>query len=670
MPETGRLLIRPSPLLDESFMGYVLRLTESNWLDTPSWILQKAGIRSYLRSTLSFAFDDSLRLSSLTTLTDVEERDLKALLYSPVFTQQRRMGDYRVLGASVPQYMIRLRYPKVCTLCLRDARYARKIWDLSPVTACPTHRCLLLDECPACRKRLSWCRRKVSCCRCEFDWRECPPLPVDDSELKVVRRIHLLCKQSIPRTYKASSEIKNPLSELQLRHFLSAVFFIASQFKGRIDTKGKHLAPSIRNAELHTLLCKAWSVFEDWPHNYFSFLEWRREQVAGSQAVHGLRKDFAEYKSALYKQLGAKSLDFMRRAFEEYLTTKWGGGYTAHLKRLKGVGHQDVRYASRREAKELLKIGVVSVDKLISAGRLKAIVRHQGRSRLILIERHSLLAFKLELDHSLYLKQVEGRLGLSHKRVLELVDHRLLNPLRGPTVDGCSDWRFSREEVNGLLCSVKEKVKPSVSVAPKDLMSLLMALRRLGRVNVGLGQFVRSILDDEITPCEESETTGLASFLFSKRQVADYAGKQRRSQLGEVFTATEAAKHLGVTRDVIYFLTRRGILPSQDRTGEHYPNLLISKGNLEYFEAAYFLPAKAAAHLDTVSVHLTKLLITRGVQPISGPKVDGGRQYVFRRADLGRIDTTDLVSTERVQSSDFEGEHSQRLLPPITICSA
>jgi hypothetical protein len=190
------------------------------------------------------------------------------------------------LGAQVPQYMVRLRYPKVCPLCLRTKQYARKIWDLSPVTACPIHRCLLLDECPACRKRISWCRRKVSCCRCEFDWREYSSPPVEGLELNVAGRIHLLCKQPIHRTYKECSEIKNPLPKLDLKHFLSAVFFIASQFKGRIDTKGKHLAPSIRNAELHSLLGKAWSVFEDWPYNYFSFLEWRRTQVAETQAAY------------------------------------------------------------------------------------------------------------------------------------------------------------------------------------------------------------------------------------------------------------------------------------------------------------------------------------------------------------------------------------------------
>ncbi len=227
-------------------------------------------------------------------------------------------------------------------------------------------------------------------------------------------------------------------------------------------------------------------------------------------------------------------------------------------------------------------------------------------------------------------------------------------------MDGCSDWRFSGEDIKGLLRLIKGKLKPSASTAQKDLVCFLMALRRLSRFNLRLGQFVRDILDGVIAPCRESKKPGLASFLFSKRQLADYAGRHRRLQLGEVFNATEAAKYLKVTKDVIYFLVRAGILQSRDRMGGFYSDLLVSKGNLEYFESAYFLTAKVAPQLGTVSVHLTKLLIARGVQPISGPKTDGGRQYVFRKADLGIIDMADLVSTARAQHSNSEERKLQR----------
>jgi len=540
--------------------------------------------------------------------------------------------------------MIRLRYPKICPACLSESAYVRKIWDLAPVTACPIHKCVLLDECPRCMKRISWARHSVSRCRCEYDWREyCSPIVKDASELEIARRIYQLCRLSVSGTQLSRHVDTCPLNALDLKHFLSALFFVASQYAGLIDTKGKHLAPSMRNAELHVLLRKAWSVFGHWPTSYFNFLDWRRTQVVDSQSVRGLRRDFGEYKSALYTQLAAPELNFMRTGFKEYLVKQWDGGYAGQVKRLNDVAHQDRKYVSRREAKDLLKVGVQSIDKFIDIGRLKAIVRSQGSTRLILIEMAGVLEFKHELERSLYLRQVQALLGLSHTRVLELVAYKLLSPLRGPLVDGCGDWRFSGREVNSLLERVKEKVRTGKAGAGIST-SFMMTLRMLARVNVGMCQFVRAILDNEVVPCGESVNQGLASLLFLKEEVSDYARGQRCNQIGKTYSASEAAKLLGVGKDVVYFLVRKGILPSRNRSGERYSDLLISQDGLNEFNSTYTLPAKIASRLGTVSGHLTSLLKTRGIRPVSGPRVDGGQQYVFRNSDLEAVNIDELVS--------------------------
>ena len=525
-----QLLFSSDPHSDESFMGYLLRLAALNHFDTPSWMLQKAHIKSYVRSSLSFAFDSSLNLTSLIRLTGVNASDLKLLPYSAVNTSKKSIGDYLVFGSPVPQYMIRLRYPKICPACLRDSGYARKTWELSPVTVCHIHRCLLLDECPNCNKRMSWCRHRLNCCSCEFDWVEYESPVIKDSEINVTQRIHQLCSRPILLLEGDKLVEANPLYGLHLKQFLSALFFIASQFAGVVDTKGKHLAPSMRNADLHVLLCKAWCVFENWPNNYFDFLNWRRKQVTASTSAYGLRRDFAEYKSALYKQLAMPELEFMRAAFHEYLIKHWDGGYAAHVKRLNGASLHDGKYMSRREAKVSLRVSVQSIDKFITIGRLKAIIRKQGDTRLILIERASLLGFKLKLDQSLYLKQVQGLLGFSHKRVMELVACKLLNPLRGPLTDGCSDWKFSAEEIDNLLNRIKKKIKPQASLTLDSTMSLLMTLRKLNRMNIKMGEFIRDILEGEIVPCGEGDKTGLTSFLFPKSQVVNYLSSKCESR--------------------------------------------------------------------------------------------------------------------------------------------
>jgi hypothetical protein len=251
--------------------------------------------------------------------TGVEECDLKVLLYSAVSANNGAVSEYVINGAAVPRYMIRLRHPKICTACLREKSYVRRIWALAPVTTCPTHKCLLLDECPNCGKRISWTRPNVSYCTCDIDWREYVATPLVDSELRVSRQVHLYCNLQLSKGTVDREPTSNPLFNLKLKDFLSALFFVTSQYAGLMDTKGKHLAPSMRSSKIHILLCNAWSVFENWPNNYFGFLDWRRKQVTSSESARGLQRDFGEYKSALDKQLSSYQLDFLRVAFEKYL---------------------------------------------------------------------------------------------------------------------------------------------------------------------------------------------------------------------------------------------------------------------------------------------------------------------------------------------------------------
>lgn len=69
----------------------------------------------------------------------------------------------------------------------------------------------------------------------------------------------------------------------------------------------------------------------------------------------------------------------------------------------------------------------------------------------------------------------------------------------------------------------------------------------------------------------------------------------------------------------------------------HY-DLRISKNVIDLFNSTYVLPARLAKQFKTTSARLTNLLINRGINPISGPKVDGGKQYVYRRTDIEGID--------------------------------
>ncbi len=153
MNEQGRLLVRAKPEKDESFMGFVLRLTDINTFTSPFWILERLGdYQDALHAGCSFVLGAQMNLVPLSELTGVDEKELESLRYPPVRVNSH-FDEHWFHGSAVSIYMLRMRHPKVCPACLKQANYCRNVWDLAPATVCAIHSCLLLDECPNCQKK-------------------------------------------------------------------------------------------------------------------------------------------------------------------------------------------------------------------------------------------------------------------------------------------------------------------------------------------------------------------------------------------------------------------------------------------------------------------------------------------------------------------------------------
>src|SRR6266851_2141032 len=97
-----RLLLRPKPDKGESFIGYLVRLTELNGYDTPSWILSLCGIDYMeLQWKFTFVFSYSDKLENFAELTENPLSDLTSLLYLPANSRERHgiEGEYNFYKA-------------------------------------------------------------------------------------------------------------------------------------------------------------------------------------------------------------------------------------------------------------------------------------------------------------------------------------------------------------------------------------------------------------------------------------------------------------------------------------------------------------------------------------------------------------------------------------------
>jgi len=285
-----KLLITPKPEKDEGFISYLLRLTEANGYETPSWILSLSGIDYMeLQWKFTFVFSCSEGFKQFTKLTGNALSDLIGLLYLPSPSPRNRAcdGNYNFYGALFNRSIIRPHCPKVCVKCLNESGYCRRVWDCSLVTICPIHECLLLDTCPKCKRRLKAIRNRLSVCVCGCNWNELQPDLRREHEIVVSRRIYQLCGV-LPLDHPSSD--RNPLQSLALQDFVIVLTFIAGVEEEMSWATGRpSKSIKLRNEDLHGYFTKAYQVFERCHITFISFsIRNQRETYVSIHAMENL----------------------------------------------------------------------------------------------------------------------------------------------------------------------------------------------------------------------------------------------------------------------------------------------------------------------------------------------------------------------------------------------
>jgi hypothetical protein len=176
--ETRGLVIRSQPKSDESFFGFLLRLTELNAYPSAGLILKEAHLDSTSFQYNHIWDEHNTKYDRLIQLMRITRNELKELLYTPT----TKRSEVMTLGRSVPYTLIGAPRPKVCPACLEQSPYCRKQWELALFTSCAIHNRMLLQECHVCLRPIRWYRERVCYCPCGADWRQARSASLSESE--------------------------------------------------------------------------------------------------------------------------------------------------------------------------------------------------------------------------------------------------------------------------------------------------------------------------------------------------------------------------------------------------------------------------------------------------------------------------------------------------------
>lgn len=645
-----RLVQTAKPHRDESFVGYLTRLTEVNHYQSPTWILQLADLGKYERKE-ALAFSESQKLMGLSKLTGVNTPQLLELLHRRQGTESHRHVDCKFFGSLVPRSAVQIRPARICSACLGDSGYVRRIWELTIVTTCPRHKCLLVDACPSCRRRLPFLRARVGFCKCGYDLKTIESRPVKENEMELTRRVHTLCNLEGGRK---GPEHNRDFGALELGDLIQLVSLVTSQYYRAsygcgiraVDTTTQWLRRTIKLRDVHGLLCKTMEVFRDWPNKFYGFLEWRARHLQSNIRTDGVLRDFGELWSVLYRKPISPAFEFIREALAHYLQQFWQGGHASRIRRIK---RGETRYVSNPQACKILGATRLTIDRMIESGKLTSHVESRGGRRLILISLTELHSVKAERSDLIDRLQTARRLGINIDQVHVLGRSGLLTERKAYDLQTDRDVFYSIKEIDALLQKVAgplKRLRHSPKTDTASFAELLLSLHR--RYDLGIAQLVQGILDQEIRPCHLTNGLGLRALQFRRHDALEYRDRIFRKLYPNALNTIQAAKALNAHPVTIPFLVKRKILHAEIV----HSQLVISPHAVSEFCAKYVATLALAKKFETSPRYLTNILEMEGVAPVPESIVDGKPSYfVFKRRDIDRIKLDELIKAKRHEIS-------------------
>jgi TniQ len=524
MNDRIQLLRRPRPYPDESLPAYNLRLCDQNGYERLSYLLnylKKSEVRTVGYSHGTYNPEHTTDLYKLSMITGVELADIKSiqLKAAEISDGEIKTKRFQIFNQIIPYFYFNNRSAKVCPMCLRDIPYIRRIWSIVAVTACPYHGSLLLDHCPECGKKIAWNRNRVSECSCDYDWRSFDAKTIDYSETMLSKRIFELCGFLKDSSEREINPETNPLLNLDLEHLLSCVFLISEQL-GLVRSRSSLFA-RFNNEGLHKILVAAYRVFEDWPIRYYQFLDEVQKRDHDVKADVGVKKNFGNYYYSLYRNLNESNYDFMRIAFEDYLSEKWNGGYLFPYAYSSRAGLK-AKYLTTQETAKMLGIRQRTAIALVKKNILQGVVRKMGTKEMRLISKPGTEELKRRYDAAITMDESARTLGIKRNHVIELVHQKLLEPLRGPSIEGGKIWLFESDALTKLV----QVVRKSCVSCSNDSMRKISFASAVLHLRISTPVLIKALLNLEIKSCWANNKEGFAAFLFSEEDLQQYRMKK------------------------------------------------------------------------------------------------------------------------------------------------
>lgn len=595
MMRTGMLIYHPRPHDDEGLQGFMLRITEGNYLPNSRYLWE--GNQSSLETLAGYlGFNDIAPLKAL-------EQQLNNPGARPVWNRK---------------------YGRACPECLRQKGYWRQYWELSMASCCPYHGVILQEACHGCGLPISLQRSRLLHCSCG---RSYSGLLNEGASAEEIRFNQLLYDNLIKKP--SFNKDIDQLNLSQLHRLIVTLGVYASGNGGIAELRKKTIA---RLEDVRPMMVAAASVLLDWPKGFFAMLD-RIQEVHAATGSQRLNLRFGRFYNYLYQNFKDPEYGFVLNGFEKYLERSWQHALVGRNKRLSTYTRNKHIWVSVRTVAKDLSCGVKALYGLIDDGLIESshVTSAKGR-KMVCISRQQLGKISELLNDRIDLKTASHLLNIPDDRVRQLANHDLMGRAVFAQNSRNGRWQISRSAINDLLIlgsalPLMDKIDTETDITLLEAFRFLLHREYL---------FPRLILDMAKEVFEPKgilqEAAGLAAWIYDKKQLQQWISDLIKGERKGALSIPQLAVELSIKEHVAYILVRLGIIGSihESDTGHQ----IVGMEAVEEFRKTYIFARDLAELYGTSSRAVIAMLASQNIEPANKTFEMVCRQFLFERSKI------------------------------------
>lgn len=525
-----------------------------------------------------------------------------------------------------------------CPRCLKEARYHRVSWLPVAVSACMTHKRLLVDRCPNCQSNISIraiveagrCRR----CGTELHTTASARLSHDDFGLLSQRLIHGWLKVGrLPPKSEGHELWQQPP-----RLLFCLVDGLVDSMKALGSDWGYLYQPVTRSPcttfgalrgrltpeQSYRLYATALKALCDWPQGFYAFLQAYLRRNDG-QLKRGIAEDLGRLGTRWFNDRWQHpAFSFVHEALAHHLVAM----YVPTSATAQPGSHVIPTFVSPIRAARLLEVSVKTVKRLVDAGFLVGYNPEHGQPHQYgAIRQDELLQLRLAWRKPISLEEATKWLGLTKSTMVDLVRVDLLTA--ESYADQLSDrpWVFSKQKLDACYNAVTRGVRSG-----RGYSSLVEAARTLSVVGLKVADILKLVADGKVRCWASNEAPALAKLSFDCLQIEALLEKPDRGK--GLLRSEKAAHRLGVDGSSLLRWMSAGLVSP---VIEYAYETFFDPDDIERFLADHITSKETAAMLEVDVVELEGWYWEWGLKAVQGIGLDGRALFLFRREKVERV---------------------------------